>query len=111
MNLVSRIWNSDGETSTAVVVATTAVATISVLALSRYALWPSRPKIIKGPLQSVIPRLSRLELQAVDYRPDHFPGARDVETPVGSLASPQAGCWRTRADAPLLGPVRLHTGL
>ncbi|KAL1837512.1 hypothetical protein VTK73DRAFT_4672 [Phialemonium thermophilum] len=42
------------------------------------------PNILPSPLRTFIPTLSAAELAALDYRPDEFPGARDVDTPVGS---------------------------
>lgn len=56
--------------------------TLTVVGLSLYALLPSRPKFIRGPLTTKIPTMSEAEIAKVTYTPDHFPGARDVATPV-----------------------------
>ena len=68
--------------STVLIVTTTAVATLSFVAFARYVLWPAKLKILPSPLHNVIPRLKKEELNRLAYRPDSFPGARDVETPV-----------------------------
>lgn len=71
--------------NTAAIIASTALATIATLSLLRLALYPRHPKILKSPLRTVIPSLTPAELDALDYKPDAFPGARDVETPYGSI--------------------------
>lgn len=68
--------------NTAAIIASTAIATIATLSLLRFTLYPRHPKILKSPLRTVIPSLTPAELEALEYKPDAFPGARDVETPV-----------------------------
>lgn len=59
-----------------------AVATLAVfLGLRRY-LYPRHPSVIPGPLKTALPGLAKDEIERLDYRPDAFPGARDVVTPV-----------------------------
>ena len=74
------------EQSMALLVATTVVTTfavtVSLVSFLNYTLWPKRPKIIEGPLHSVVARLPKHELDKLNYKPDAFPGARDVSTPV-----------------------------
>ncbi len=41
--------------------------------------------IIPSPLQSLIPHLTASEITQLAYPPDALPGARDVESPYGSL--------------------------
>ncbi|KAK7755283.1 hypothetical protein SLS62_002788 [Diatrype stigma] len=68
------------------VIATTVLATITLLAFTRHALWPSsKPAVIPGPLTTYIPGLSRAEREKVAYTPDYYPGARDVATPYGNI--------------------------
>lgn len=68
------------------VITTTAVAaTLSALYLSRWFLWPALPPAIPNPLKTRIPKLSKEELEKLDYHPDSLPGARDVKTPVRGL--------------------------
>ncbi|KAK0731229.1 putative alpha/beta hydrolase family protein [Lasiosphaeris hirsuta] len=66
-----------------------------MLTLLRQVLWPARRKIIPSPLHTVIPHLSKLEAGRLEYKPDEFPGARDVVTPYGSTRvyewGPEAG--------------------
>ncbi|KAI0394030.1 alpha/beta-hydrolase [Xylariaceae sp. FL0594] len=73
-----------GQSSTAAV--TTAVAiTLALVSLTRLALWPRKRVIIRGALTTTIPKLSAEEIAKIAYRPDDFPGARDVDTPYGSI--------------------------
>lgn len=67
---------------TAFIATTTAIATASLIVLAKATLWPRRHKVLASPLKTVIPRLSDREVQALVYRPDIYPGARDVDTPV-----------------------------
>ncbi|KAM7205807.1 Alpha/Beta hydrolase fold [Naviculisporaceae sp. PSN 640] len=67
------------------IAATSVVATVAALSVLRRALWPVHPKTIPSPLHTVIPKLSKAELDRLEYKPDAFPGARDVETPYGSI--------------------------
>lgn len=73
------LWPS----SAALVITTTAIATTALLVLTKVSLWPRREKVLPGPLKTVLPRMPRGELEELVYQPDQFPGARDVETPVG----------------------------
>jgi hypothetical protein len=63
-------------------VAGSALVTAAGLVVLRAALWPRPPKLVRSPLRTALPRLSKSEIERLDYRPDFFPGARDVETPV-----------------------------
>ena len=67
--------------STPAVVATTVAVTISLLYGARFLLYPVRRPVIASPLARV-GALPAGELAALEYQPDHFPGARDVATPV-----------------------------
>jgi len=40
---------------------------------------------VRSPLKTILPTLSKVEQQALPYPPDLFLGARDVDTPFGSL--------------------------
>jgi hypothetical protein len=41
--------------------------------------------VVASPLASAIPKLSNKEVDALPYPPDLFPGARNVDTPYGSM--------------------------
>jgi hypothetical protein len=85
MSLTSfRLFPADaaGVGSPAVIVATTVVVTASLLSLLKRALWPAHAAILPSPLRTLIPRLSREEMESLEYKPDAYPGTRDVETPV-----------------------------
>ncbi|KAL6804711.1 hypothetical protein GGI42DRAFT_342126 [Trichoderma sp. SZMC 28013] len=69
---------------TAVAVTTTAVAT-TLLIFARSALWPRWGKALPNPLKTAIPGTPKDEIDGLVYRPDAFPGARDVDTPYGSI--------------------------
>jgi len=79
-----RLFPADaaGAGSSAVIVASTVVVTAALLSLLKRALWPAHTAILPSPLRTLIPRLSREEMESLEYKPDAYPGARDVETPV-----------------------------
>lgn len=83
MSVITGIWPERPGHS--FVVATTVVATFAIFITLRRYLYPKHPKVIPGPLKTVIPNLSQDEIYKLDYTPNYFPGARDVETPYGSL--------------------------
>jgi len=64
------------------IVAITILATLTTMALARSVLYPRRPSVIPNPLQTKIPALSEKEVAKLEYKPDSYPGARDVITPV-----------------------------
>ncbi|KAK3905186.1 Alpha/Beta hydrolase protein [Staphylotrichum tortipilum] len=74
-----------GAPNTGLVVASTAIATAVVLSLLHRYLWPTEPKISRSPLKTLLPTMSADEYHKLEYKPDNFPGARDVETPYGSI--------------------------
>ncbi|KAK4147937.1 Alpha/Beta hydrolase protein [Dichotomopilus funicola] len=71
--------------NTGLVVASTAIATTVVVTLLRRYLWPTQPKVLNSPLRTVVSVLSQDKFNELAYKPDNFPGARDVETPYGSV--------------------------
>lgn len=77
--------------TTAAIITSTAIATISLLSLARLALYPRHPRILKSPLHTVIPTLTPTQLAELDYAPDAFPGARDVCTPYGTIRAYEFG--------------------
>ncbi|KAM0250559.1 hypothetical protein ACHAQJ_008569 [Trichoderma viride] len=70
---------------TAITITATAVATTTLLLLARSALWPRWGKTLPNPLKTTIPGLPKDEIEGLVYQPDAFPGARDVDTPYGSV--------------------------
>lgn len=46
---------------------------------------PDRNGVISSPRKTVLPKLSRKEVEDLPYPPDAFPGARSLETPFGTL--------------------------
>ncbi|RYP90571.1 hypothetical protein DL770_003333 [Monosporascus sp. CRB-9-2] len=86
MEPVSKCFDGPAASGATSVIATTVLATIALLSLTRYALWPSsKPKVIPGPLTTYLPKLSQDELKKVTYHPDYYPGARNVATPYGNI--------------------------
>ncbi|KAI1307762.1 Alpha/Beta hydrolase protein [Xylaria venustula] len=85
MDTVAKCFSSPSESTTTAVVATTVITTLALASLTRFALWPHKPQIIPGALTTSVPKLSKDELAKTAYRTDHFPGARDVVTPYGSI--------------------------
>ncbi|OAA78067.1 C6 and C2H2 transcription factor RegA-like protein [Akanthomyces lecanii RCEF 1005] len=76
---------SETATSTTAIATTAAVITASIFILSREVLWPRWAKVLRSPLKTTLPRLTQDETNQLVYQPDQFPGARDVETPYGSI--------------------------
>ena len=77
------LWPAQlGTGNPGLIVTSTAIATAVVLSVIRRYLWPTPPKVIRSPLRTVISGLSQDEVAKLEYKSDHFPGARDVETPV-----------------------------
>lgn len=72
-----------GPINTGLIVAGTAIVTTALLSFVRSYLWPTPPTVSRSPLRTILPALSPDELAKLEYKPDNFPGARDVETPVG----------------------------
>ncbi|KAI1150255.1 Alpha/Beta hydrolase protein [Nemania diffusa] len=85
MDTVAKCFSSPSESTTTAVVATTVITTLALASLTRFALWPRKPQVIPGALRSSAPGLSKEELAKATYRTDHFPGARDVVTPYGTI--------------------------
>ncbi|KAK0662058.1 putative hydrolase [Cercophora samala] len=67
-----------------IVALTASITTITLILLNRI-LYPPLPKLLRSPLKTVLPTLPKDELEKLEYKPDTFPGARDVETPYGSI--------------------------
>ncbi|KDN67021.1 hypothetical protein CSUB01_03641 [Colletotrichum sublineola] len=79
------LFSPSVEPRTAAIVATTVVATLSFLSLARLGLCPKWNTAIPSPLKAKLSTLAADEVEKLPYRPDSFPGARDVETPYGSI--------------------------
>ena len=73
------------EPSAAATATTTVAVTLSLLCAAHFCLYPVRRAVIPGPLGTSMPRLSKAAAAALVYRPDMYPGARDVSTPVREL--------------------------
>lgn len=71
--------------SATLLITATAVATAALISFTNASLWPRKEKNYPSPLKTLLPRLSQEEVKALVYQPDQFPGARDVETPYGSV--------------------------
>ncbi|KAH8890843.1 alpha/beta-hydrolase [Thozetella sp. PMI_491] len=85
MSFLTRVVSEPTETNTTVTVAATIVAIAALMSFLKYSLWPGKPKVIPGPLHTVVAKLPKDELDKLDYKPDAFPGARDVATPYGCI--------------------------
>ncbi|KAL8802702.1 MAG: hypothetical protein Q9200_006496 [Gallowayella weberi] len=71
-------------------------------------------RIIPSPRKTLLPSLSQAEADTLAYAPDHFPGARDVETHYGSMRvyewGPEHGAkilliHGDTTPGPMLGPI------
>ena len=65
-------------------IAGTAALTVALLFLASALYYPRRLSVIPNPLRAGIPQLSEKEVSRSEYKPDAYPGARDVTTPVCS---------------------------
>ncbi|RDL36772.1 uncharacterized protein BP5553_06124 [Venustampulla echinocandica] len=66
------------------IVASSVATTLAVVALAK-TIQPTPKKIIASPRTTVLPRVSQEEQGELPYPPDIFPGARDVNSPYGSI--------------------------
>jgi len=76
---------SPPESGSTAIIITTALATIAAVTISRFVFEEKKVKIIKSPVATLLPRLSQAEKDALPYPPDSYPGARDVDSPYGSI--------------------------
>ena len=58
---------------------------ILLLRLFTNSLKSDHPKIILSPKDTVLPNLPQEEIKSLPYPPDALPGARDVDSPYGSI--------------------------
>ncbi|KAI5465861.1 hypothetical protein BGZ63DRAFT_411326 [Mariannaea sp. PMI_226] len=80
-------------TGTALIATTAVIATLGLLALGRKALYPDYPKVLSNPLKTgtVSRAIANSKSNpasysgALVYQPDALPGARDVDTPYGTI--------------------------
>jgi hypothetical protein len=68
-----------------VVIGAASVGTLLLLGTVSSALRSSPSTVIPSPVQSKLPQLSEEEVQQLPYPPDALPGARDVQSPYGSV--------------------------
>ncbi|KAK4202447.1 putative hydrolase [Triangularia verruculosa] len=71
--------------NTPLIVALTASITSFTLIVLNRVLYPPLPRLLPSPLKTVLPKLSKDEIEKLEYKIDTFPGARDVTTPYGSI--------------------------
>ena len=71
-------------------------------------------RIIDSPRETLLPYLSPSQIESLPYPPDYLPGARDVETPYGTMRVYEWGPEDGRkvvlihgdtTPAPMLGPL------
>lgn len=65
----------------ALIVATAALTAVFLL-LASALFYPGYESVIPNPLRTRIPQLPEKEVSRLEYKPDAYPGARDVTTPV-----------------------------
>ncbi|KFA74999.1 hypothetical protein S40288_02192 [Stachybotrys chartarum IBT 40288] len=79
-------WTAWPPTPSTVLAATTAaVVTASLLAVAGASLWPRRAPVLPSPLRRAVPQAARDQLRDLVLEEDALPGARDIETPYGSV--------------------------
>lgn len=86
MDFIQRAAQALPAPETSMLVMTTAITTASLYAILNRIVYPRRPAVLRNPLGTAqISNLSPEESSRMLYPPDYFPGARDVETPYGSI--------------------------
>ncbi|KAI1434519.1 Alpha/Beta hydrolase protein [Xylaria sp. CBS 124048] len=86
MDSMIKYFDPAGDSVTpAGIVATTVVTTLTLTSLFCLALRSRKPPIIRGPLKTSVPRMSKEERAKIPYPSDNIPGARDVVTPYGNI--------------------------
>ncbi|KAH8815272.1 Alpha/Beta hydrolase protein [Xylogone sp. PMI_703] len=65
------------------IVSATVATTLVVTAALKHTVYTPLPRRIPSPRDTLLPRLSKSEKDALPYPPDLFPGARDVENMYG----------------------------
>jgi hypothetical protein len=89
MGSTSELWQdvcqAQPTSQTALIVGTTVVTTLAIFVSLRSVLWPARQRRHASPLHTLLPHLSKPDFDKLLYKPDAFPGARDVSTPYGSI--------------------------
>ena len=68
-----------------VVIGAASVGTLLLLGTVTSAFRSGPSRIIPSPVESKLPKLSLEEVQQLPYPPDALPGARDVQSPYGSV--------------------------
>lgn len=79
--LDAKLANEPMPSAITLIVATAALTTV-VLLLAGALFYPGYQSVIPNPLRTGIPHLSEKEVSRLEYKPDAYPGARDVTTPV-----------------------------
>lgn len=64
---------------------TAGAATLATIAAYKALSGPANVDVIKSPFSTQLPHLSSTELNGLPYPPDVLPGARDVESPYGTI--------------------------
>ncbi|KAF8866520.1 alpha/beta-hydrolase [Acephala macrosclerotiorum] len=65
--------------------ATSVVTTLAIVGLAKIAFQCTPQKVIRSPRDTHLPTLSKAQQDDLPYSPDHFPGARDVVSPYGTV--------------------------
>ncbi|TAQ84847.1 hypothetical protein B7494_g6839 [Chlorociboria aeruginascens] len=67
------------------IVGSSVATTLAVVAIARLVFRSTPQKIVRSPRYTLLPSLLPYEQHELPYPPDAFPGARDVESPYGSI--------------------------
>lgn len=97
--------------STLSIVTATLLVTLTTMYVLRRTFTLVRQPVEPSPLRTVIPRLSKDELERLEYRPDELPGARDVMTPVSRPTLTRPTVDRVIRRTLTLAAVRLDASL
>lgn len=82
----SSIWSIDHYTRSQIQFMTAGAAiALTGYIFGIYGTRPTRGSVLESPRKTLLPRLTEDEKTRLPYPPDVFPGARDVDSPYGSL--------------------------
>ncbi|KAF4632706.1 hypothetical protein G7Y89_g5414 [Cudoniella acicularis] len=82
--ILLRLFGGGPSRDTYLIIGSSVATTLAVVTLTRLALSSPPKTIIRGPTDTLLPKLSKEEQAELPYPPDVFPGSRDVVSPYGT---------------------------
>lgn len=82
MDYLNRILSPTLDRNMVYIISASVITTFAVLTVSRRGFRGKQGKILPSPRETLLPKLTKAEIEALPYPPDVLPGGRDVESPV-----------------------------